>query len=96
MRLTYIDDMPPSLIDDDHDSENVVHEEGLNEMLTGFFGDGNNDDNNDHMDDSNNDNRGNYRQQNVDDNNVKDSIKQETKTPVFKSGASRTSKLTCT
>ena len=40
MRLTYIDDMPPSLIDDDHDSENVVHEEGLNEMLTGFFGDG--------------------------------------------------------
>jgi hypothetical protein len=96
MRLAYTDDMPPSLTDDDHDSENAVHEEGLNEMLTGFFGDGNNDDNNDHMDDSNNDNRGNYRQRNVDDNNLKDSIKQATKTPVFKSGASRTSKLACT
>ena len=37
MRLSYIDDMPPSLNDDD-DSENVVHEEGLNEILIGFFG----------------------------------------------------------
>ena len=88
--------MPPSLSDDDHDSENVVHEEGLNEMLTCFFGDRNNDDNNDHMDDSNNDKRGNYHQCNVDDKNLKDSIKQETKTPVLKSCASRTSKLTCT
>ena len=76
MRLAYTYDMPPSLIDDDHDSENSVHEEGLNERLTCFFGDGNNDDNNDHMDDSNNDNRGNYHQHNVDDNSLKDSINQ--------------------
>lgn len=26
MRLAYIDDMPPSLNDDDHDSENAMHE----------------------------------------------------------------------
>lgn len=68
----------------------------LNEMLTGFFGDGNNYDNNDYMVDSNNDSKCNYHQHNVDDNNIKDSIKQVTKTPVFKSGASRTSKLVCT
>ena len=84
MILAYTDDMPPSLIDDDCDSENVVHEEGLNEMLTGFFGDGNNDDNNDHLDDNNNDIRGNYHQHNVDDKNLKDYIKQAAKTPVFK------------
>ena len=95
MRLAYIDDMPPSLGNDD-DSENAMHEEGLNEMLTGFFADGNNDDNNNHMVDSNNDSRGNYHQRNLDDNNLKDSIKQEAKTLVFKSGASRTSKLECT
>ena len=41
--------MPPSLHDDDDDSGDVVHEEGMNEMLTCFFGDGNNDENNDHM-----------------------------------------------
>ena len=95
MRLTYIDDMPPSL-NDDNDSENAVHEEGLNEMLTSYLGDGNNDDNNDHMVDSNYDNKGNYHHCNVDDNNLKDSIKQAAKTPMFKSGASRTSKLACT
>ena len=48
MRLPYIDDMPPSL-DDDDDNENAVHEEGLNEMLTSFCVDGNNDENNDYM-----------------------------------------------
>jgi hypothetical protein len=71
MRLAYTDGMPPSLNYDDHDSENVVHEEdGLNEMLIGFFGDGNNDENNDHMVDSNDDSMGNYHQHNVDDNNL--------------------------
>ena len=59
-------------------------------MLTSFFGDGNIDDNNDHMVDSNDDSKGNYHHRNVDDNNLKDSIKQATKTPVFKSGANRT------
>lgn len=97
MRFAYTDDMPPSLNDDDDDdSGNAVHEEGMSEMLTGFFGDGNNDDINDHMVDSNDDSRGNYHHRNVDDNNLKDSIKQATKTPVFKSSASRTSKLACT
>jgi hypothetical protein len=95
MRLAYNDDMPHSFSDDD-DSENAVHEEGLNEMLTGFFGDGNNHDDNDHMVDNNDDSRGNYHQHNLDDNNLKDSIKQVAKTPVFRSGASRTSKLACT
>jgi hypothetical protein len=60
MRLTYIGDKPPRLTNDDHDSENAVHEEGFNEMHTCFFGDGNNDDNNDQMDDNNDDNKGNY------------------------------------
>jgi hypothetical protein len=97
IRLAYNDDMPYSFNDDDDDdSENVVHEEGLNEILTCFFGDGNNDDDNDHMIDNNNDSRGNYHQRNLDDNNLKDSIKQDAKTPMFKSGASRTSKLACT
>ena len=74
-----------------------MQEEGLNEMITGFFGKyGSNDDNNDHMVDSNNDSKSNYHQHDVDDNNLKDSIKQEVKTPVFKSGASRTLKLACT
>ena len=95
MRLAYTDDMPPTINDDD-DSGNAVHEEGMNEMLTSFFGDGNNDDNDDHMVDSNDDSRGNYHNCNVDDNNLKDSIKQATKTPVFKSGTSRTSKLAYT
>jgi hypothetical protein len=95
MRLAYNDDMPHSFNDDD-DSENVMHEEGLNEMLRGFFGDGNNHDDNDHMVDSNDDSRGNYHQRNLDDNNLKDSIKQAAKTPVFRSGASRTLKLACT
>ena len=49
IRLAYIDDMPHRF-NDDNDNENVVHEEGWNEILTCFFGDGNNDDNNDHMD----------------------------------------------
>ena len=96
MILAYIDDMPHSFNDDDDDSENAVHEEGLNEILTCFFGDVNNYDNNDHMDVSNNDNWGNYHQHNVDDKNLKESIKQATKTLVFKSGASGISKLTCT
>ena len=54
----------------------------MNEMLIGFVGDRNNDDNNDHMVDSNDDNMGNYHHRNVDDNNLKDSIKQATKTRV--------------
>ena len=87
--------MPPRLNDDDDDSGNVVHEEGMNEMLTCFFGDGNNDDNNDHMVD-NTDDSGKYHHRNVDDNNLKDSIKQASKKHLFKSGASRTSKLACT
>ena len=65
-------------------------------MLRSLFGDGNNDGNDDHMVDSNDDCRGNYHNCNVDDNNLKDSIKQATKTSVFKSGASITSKLVCT
>ena len=93
--LAYIDDMPPILNDHD-DSENAVHEEGLNEILIGFFGNRSNDDDNYHMVDSNDDSKGNYHQHNLDDNNLKDSIKQATKTPVFIWGASRTSKLTCT
>jgi hypothetical protein len=40
MRLAYNDDMAHSF-NDDEDSENAVHEEGLNEMITGFFGDEN-------------------------------------------------------
>jgi hypothetical protein len=95
MILAYNDDMPHRFNDDD-DNENEVHEEGLNEMLTGFFGDGNNDDDNDHMVDSNDDSRGNYHQCNIDDNNLKESIKQATKTPMFRSSASKTSKLSCT
>ena len=76
MRLAYTDDMHPSLNDNDHDSENVEHEEvGLNEMLIGFFGDGNNDDNNDHMVDNNDNRMDSYHQHNVDDKNPKDSIK---------------------
>jgi hypothetical protein len=83
MTLKYIDDMPPRLTNDDPDSENTVHEEGLNEILTGFFGDGSNDRNNDHMDDSNDDNMGNYYQCNFDDKNLKDCINQATKTKTF-------------
>jgi hypothetical protein len=96
MRLAYADDMTPSLTDDDNDSENELHEEGLNEILIGFFGDGNNDDINDHIDESNDENMGNYHRHNVDENNLKDSIKQETKTPMFKSGVIITSKIACT
>ena len=95
MRLAYTDGMPPTLNDDDDDSGNAMHEEGMNEILTSFFGDGNNNDNDDHMVDSNDDSRGNYHNRNVDDNNLKDSIKQAAKTPVFKSGTS-TSKLAFT
>ena len=95
MRLAYTDDMPPTINDDD-DSGNVVHEEGMNEMLTSFFGDGNTDENNDHIIDSNDDRRGIYHQNNLDDKNLKDSIKQTTKTLMFILGASGTSKLACT
>ena len=74
-----------------------MHEEGLNEILTSFFGDGNKDDNNYHMVDTNDDSRGNYHQGNHDDNNLhKDSINQASKTPMSKSSASRNSKLACT
>ena len=92
MALAYDDDMPPSIPSEDND-ENEVHEEGLNEMLTGFFGDGNNDD---PIVDNNYDTKRNFQQHNVDDINLSDSIKQAAKTIVFKSGASRTSKLSCT
>ena len=37
MALAYDDDMPPSIPSEDND-ENEVHEEGLNEILIGFFG----------------------------------------------------------
>jgi hypothetical protein len=83
MRLAYIDGMTHNFNDDD-DSENAVHEEELNEIITCFFGDGNNEDDNDHMFDNNDDNKGNYHQLNLDDNNLKDSIKQVVKTPVFR------------
>ena len=97
MRLAYTDGMPPSLNDDDDDdSGNAVHKKGMNEILIAFFGDGNNDDNDDHMVDSNDDSMGNYHNCNVDDNNLKDLIKQLAKTPVFKSSTSRTSKLAYT
>jgi hypothetical protein len=56
----------------------------LNEIIIGFFGDGNNHDDNDNMVDINDDSRGNYHQYNIDDNNLKDSIKQAAKTPVFR------------
>ena len=83
MRLAYNDDMPHSFNDDD-DSENAVHEEGLNEMLTVFFGDENNDGDNDHMVDSNDDSMGNYHQHNLYDNNLKDSINQAMNTPMLR------------
>lgn len=95
MRLAYIDDMPPILNDDDDDSENAMQKEGLNEMLTSFFGDGNIDNDNDHMVDNSDDRRDDYLQRNLDDYNLKDSIKKAAKTLVFGSGASRTYKLAC-
>ena len=42
MNLARIDGMPHH-VHSEHDDENEMHEEGLNEMLTSFFGDGNND-----------------------------------------------------
>ena len=96
MKLAYIDDMPSTTQSRDVDG-NVMHEEGLKEMLTSFFGNGNNDEGDDPM--HNNDDadiEGNYRQHNYDDININASIKQAAKTVVFKSGASRTSKLSCT
>ena len=92
MELTYDDDMPPILNSEDN-GENEVQGEELNEMLIGFFVDGNNDD---PMVDSIFDIERNFQQNNVDDINLNDSIKQEQKTIVFKFGASRKSKLTCT
>lgn len=85
MRLIYIDDITHSLNDDD-DSENAMHEEGLNEMLKSFFWDGNNDDDNDHMVDVNDGSRGDYHKCNIDYNNLKYSINKVAKTPVFRSG----------
>ena len=84
--------MTPSSPSEDND-ENEVHEEGLNEMLTGFFGDRNNDD---PIVDNNYDTKRNFQQNNVDDINFNNSIKQAAKTVVFKLGASRTSKLSYT
>jgi hypothetical protein len=95
IRLTCNDDMSHNFNYDD-DSENAVHEEGLNEIIIGFLGDGNNGDDNDDMVDSNDDSRGNYHQCNLDDNNLKDSIKKTAKTPLLRSGASKTSKIACT
>jgi hypothetical protein len=51
---------------------------------------------NDHLVDNNDDSMGNYHQCNIDDNNLKDSIKKVLKTPVFRSGASRNLKIACT
>lgn len=96
MKLAYTDDMPSTAQSRDV-NRNVMHEEGLNEMLTSFFGDGNNDEGDDRT--HNNDDaaiEGNYHQHNYDDVNINASIKQASKTMVFKSGASRTSKLSCT
>ena len=50
MKSRYINDMPRSFHSED-DGENEVQEEGLNEMLTCFFGDGNNE-GDDRMDDN--------------------------------------------
>lgn len=94
MKLAYSDDMPPSHQNKD-DGENVVHEEGLNEILIGFFGDGSNYEGDARMVVNNDDIEGNYHQCNVDDINLNDSIKQAMKTVVFKSGARRTSKFSC-
>lgn len=69
---------------DQNENENAMDDEGLNEMLTHFFGNGNNDDKNDHMFESNGEKNFNYHQHNVDDRSLlKDSIKQATKSPVF-------------
>lgn len=57
-------------------------------MLIGFFGDGNNYD--DNMVESNDDSRGNYHERNLDDNHQKDSIKQGVKTHVLRSGTNVT------
>jgi len=92
-RLSYIDDMPPILNDDDMPP---LHEEGLNEIIISLFGVGKNDGNNEHMVDSNDDSKSNYHQCNVDDRNLKDSMKRKTKTTMFKLGESRTSKFRCT
>lgn len=58
MKLAYSNDTSPSLHDDDL-GEHAMDEEGVNEMLTNFFGYGNNDEDNDPIVDSNNDRRGN-------------------------------------
>ena len=42
INLGTIDGMPHH-VHSEHDDENEMYEEGLNEMLTSFFGDGNND-----------------------------------------------------
>jgi hypothetical protein len=89
VQLTYIDDMPPTLQNED-DDENGVHEDGLNEIMTCLFGDGKNYEGDDSMDDSNYDIEGNYHQRNVDYINLNDSIKKAMMISTFKLGASRT------
>lgn len=48
MKLAYTDDMSSTSLSRDVDG-NVMHEEGLNEMITCFFGDGKNDESGDPM-----------------------------------------------
>ena len=65
-------------------------------MLTILFRDGNSDEGDDPMHNINDDIEGNCHHKKFDDINIHESIKQAAKTVVFKSGASRTSKLSCT
>ena len=65
-------------------------------MFIGFFGDGNNHEDDDLMHNSNVDIEGNYHQHNFGDVNINESIKQVAKIVTFKSGASRTSKISFT
>ena len=95
MNLARIDGMPHH-VHSEHDDENEMHEEGLNEILTSFFGDGNSDEGDDPMHNINDDIEGNCHHKKFDDINIHESIKQAAKTVVFKLGASRTSKLSCT
>ena len=58
MNLARIDGMPHH-VHSEHYDENEMHEEGLNEMLTSFFGDGNSDEGDDPMHNINDDIEGN-------------------------------------
>ena len=70
--------------------KNEMHEDGLNEILTSLFGDGNSDEGDDPMHNINDDIEGNFHHKKFDNINIHESIKQAAKTVVFKSGASRT------